>query len=82
MDKIAAQASGELRAPVVDRTGLNGTYDLHLRYVQAYRRLNPESEPGPSIVQAFQEELGLKLQKGSGPVEVFVIEHMEKPSEN
>jgi uncharacterized protein (TIGR03435 family) len=31
---------------------------------------------------AVQEELGLKLEKGKGPVEVLVMDHLEKPSEN
>jgi len=36
----------------------------------------------PSIFGALQDELGLKLESGRGPVDTLVIDHIEKPSEN
>jgi uncharacterized protein (TIGR03435 family) len=51
-------------------------------YVPDERQLKPDAPPGPSLAEAMQGELGLKLEKGKGPVEVLVIDHLEKPSEN
>jgi uncharacterized protein (TIGR03435 family) len=82
MEKIAAEVGGLLHAPLVDRTGLTGTYDLNVRYVPDDRKLDADLEPGPTLAQALQEELGLRLERGKGPVEVIVIDHMEKASEN
>jgi len=81
--QIVVEASGFLQAPVADRTGLTGTYDVHIHFVKDNQRMkNPDLADGPSLAQAFQEELGLKLEKGKGPVEVLVIDHMEKASPN
>jgi uncharacterized protein (TIGR03435 family) len=82
INTIAAYVSGLMRAPVVDRTGLTGTYDLHIVYIADERKLEPNAPAVASLEQELQEELGLKLQKGKGPAEVIVIDHMEKPSEN
>jgi uncharacterized protein (TIGR03435 family) len=82
MDKITDQLRSLLKSPLVDRTGLTGTYDLHLRYVPDERALDPSIEPGPSLAKAIQEDLGLVLQKATAPVEVLVIDHVEKLSEN
>ena len=82
MEKIVAEVSGGLHAPVVDRTGLTGTYDLHVRYTPEGRKLKIDTEAGPSLQQAFPDETGIKMEKGKGPVEVLVVDHMEKPSEN
>ncbi len=82
MTAICSQFSGLLAAPVADQTGLTGTYDVNLLYVPDDRQLKPDAPPGPSLAEAIQEELGLKLGKGKGPVEVLVIDHVEKPSEN
>jgi uncharacterized protein (TIGR03435 family) len=82
LEKIVAQVIGQLGAPVVDRTGLTGAYDLNVHFIPDRQKLDADAPPGPSLGDALQEELGLKLVKGKGPVEVLVIDHMEKPSEN
>ena len=82
MDTIAASAGAQMRSPTVDRTGLTGIYDLNILYLPEDRRLDPNAPAAASFEQALQEELGLKLQKGKGPVEVLVIDHIEKPVEN
>jgi len=45
-------------------------------------RNGSELPVGPSIFAAVQEQLGLKLESATAPVETLVIEHAEKPSEN
>jgi len=82
MEKITAQFSNTLSAPVADRTGLAGKYDLNLLYLPESRRLDPNAPPGPTLQDAVLQDLGLKLEKTKGPVEVLVIDHIEKPSEN
>jgi hypothetical protein len=73
--------SGYLESPVADQTGLTGTYDLILRFIDEMRP-QPNAEPAPSLASALEAGLGLKLEKGKGPVEVLVIDHLAKPSEN
>lgn len=76
------------RRPVIDKTGLTGTYDVHLRWTR-----DPEPGAGdaapqltdptaPSIFDAMEQQLGLKLEAGKGPVEYVVVDHVEKPSDN
>jgi uncharacterized protein (TIGR03435 family) len=59
--------------------GLTGAFDIHLTW--AIDNPPPDSA-GPSIFTALQEQLGLKLEATKGPVEVLVIDHIEKPSGN
>jgi uncharacterized protein (TIGR03435 family) len=73
--------------PVVDETGLTSKYDFTLDWtpdqVASPAGVSAESEAsGPSIFTAIQEQLGLKLESQKGPVEVLVIDHIEKPSPN
>jgi uncharacterized protein (TIGR03435 family) len=68
---------------VIDVTGLTGTFDIHLKWAIDDLTGAPPGEPtGPSILTAIQEQLGLKLRSAKGPVEVLVIDHIEKPSAN
>jgi len=95
MTNIAALLARQLDRPVVDKTGLKGKYDCQLYWVpDGYKEpdaaamdANPR-EPrriltdGPSIFAAVQEIAGLKLEAEKGPVEVVVIDKIEKPSAN
>jgi uncharacterized protein (TIGR03435 family) len=82
IDKIVATVGRMMRAPVVDRTGLSGSYDVNVRFITDDRRRDPDAPFGPTFEEALQEELGLRLEKGKGEIEVLVVDHMEKPSEN
>ncbi|MGA3186936.1 MAG: TIGR03435 family protein [Bryobacteraceae bacterium] len=81
---------------IVDRTLLNRKYDFELKWTpdQGSAGLSgvglpplgadapPRDPEGPTIFTALQEQLGLKLDSGKGPVEIIVIDHAEKPSAN
>ena len=69
---------------VVDETGLSGRFDLKLTFTP---ELNPQDrsptepiEPAVPFASALEEQLGLKLQSAKGPVDVIVIDHVEKPT--
>ena len=67
-----------LRATVEDRTNLPGRYDFTLHYT--YQSTDPDSYP--TLTTAIQEQLGLKLESTAGRVDVLVIDHIERPTEN
>jgi uncharacterized protein (TIGR03435 family) len=70
--------------PVVDRTGLQGVYKLKLEYAPDNAKPDgPDGAAGPSIYAALQEQLGLKLQTQKLPVEIIVVDRVERvPTEN
>jgi uncharacterized protein (TIGR03435 family) len=96
MPSLCAQLSDILGRPVQDKTGLMGTYDLKLEWVPDEYQVAmfqsmgvpegfgapPADWQGPSLFTALQEQLGLKLDSGKGPVEMFVIDSVMRPSEN
>ncbi len=63
---------------VIDNTGLTGEYDLQLEWAAD----QAADSSLPSIFTALQEQLGLRLEATKGPVEVIVIDHVERPTEN
>lgn len=81
---------------VIDRTGLPGKYDFDLHWMpegtsdtpEENRRISVEKNyglekiSGPSIFTALREQLGLKLNPAKGPVEILVIDHIERPTPN
>jgi uncharacterized protein (TIGR03435 family) len=64
--------------PVIDRTDIKGVFDITLKSAAA-AILQPD---GPSVSTLVQEQLGLKLVSAKAPLEVIVIDHIGKPSEN
>jgi uncharacterized protein (TIGR03435 family) len=72
--------SDALEVPVVDKSGLQGRFDLLLHWLPQDDR--PADNGASSIFTAIQEQLGLRLESSRGPVEMLIIEHVEKPSEN
>lgn len=72
--------------PVLDRTGLSGTFDYSLEWAPEFARpATPDSsavDSGPSFIEALKDQLGLKLSSQKGPAEVIVLDHIEHPSEN
>jgi uncharacterized protein (TIGR03435 family) len=81
MGALSGYLSQELQRTVVDRTGLTGNYDFTLKWAPE----DPAAEnlgDKPTMMTALQEQLGLKLQPGRGPVETLVIDHAEMPTEN
>lgn len=87
MKAFAQILAGQVQSPVTDETGLEGSFRFTLEYSpEDLRQREPgeaPSDPGPaSIYQAIQEQLGLRLDKRKGPVDVMVIDHAEKPPAN
>jgi uncharacterized protein (TIGR03435 family) len=84
IEETAAFCSDYLRRPVIDATGLKGRYDFTLYWVQNPSLLPSDAETGPSLPEAIQVQLGLKLEPDKrGPVRILVIDHSEKvPREN
>jgi uncharacterized protein (TIGR03435 family) len=76
--------NGFLDRPVLDKTGLTGTYDIKLTYTPEIPP-NRRGEPDPtdiSIFGAVQDQLGLKLQPQRAGMEVLIVDHVEKPTGN
>jgi uncharacterized protein (TIGR03435 family) len=85
LDQLAMFLSDPLRAPVVDMTGLKGRYDFTFDlsdYLPKGPRQPGEPEPDPvSILQiALPKQLGLKLEARKLPIQMVIIDHVEKPS--
>src|SRR3954470_812119 len=83
-----------LDRPVVDQTGVTGKFDFTLEWRPDVSQagppapggpapqLPPEVEARPDLFTAIQEQLGLKLESSKAPVEAYVIDKVQKPSEN
>jgi uncharacterized protein (TIGR03435 family) len=95
MGQFVAWLSGAVGRKVVDKTGLTGKYDFAIKYDERRQDLTapgtadgslvqatPPDSSGPSIFDALQDQLGLKLESQKGPVEILIIDSVEKPSPN
>lgn len=93
LERLLSQISTELGGPVVDRTGLTGLFDMIFEYASTRPQLqtsptvtapdlSKDAAPPPTLRDALREQLGLKLETEEGPLEVLVIDSVERPSEN
>lgn len=78
---FAKTLSHQLHRTVIDKTGLTGIYDLDLKWT-GDDVANPDPSAPPGFFTALEEQLGLKLKPGKGPVQTLVVDHVEMPSEN
>jgi len=78
MPQLAVCLSGYLRRPILDQTGIQGSFNFESPGIAPY---DPESDATSFIFDSLQR-IGLKLTSGKGPVETIVIDSAQKPSEN
>ena len=83
-----------LDRPVVDQTDLTGKYDFSFIFTPDDTEFNghppkfpqqtgnADADAAPGLFDAMQQQLGLKLDAKKTPVDVLVIDHVEKPSPN
>jgi bla regulator protein BlaR1 len=78
LSMLAGLLGMALDRPVIDKTGITNYFEIHL----VFSPDDSAAPDGPSIFQAVQEQLGLKLVPAKGPMDVLVIDHIERPSAN
>jgi uncharacterized protein (TIGR03435 family) len=85
MKMLADFLSGPMRVRVLDTTGLEGPYDFKFDLMAfAPTDLGPGQEPDVAgmVLSGLEPQLGLKLESRKAPVEMLVVDHVEKPTEN
>jgi uncharacterized protein (TIGR03435 family) len=87
LDAFARQLGINLDRPVVNRTGIEGRFNIHVEFAADQttpRFLRPNTPPSSkaSLFQAIQDQIGLRLEPTRGPRPVLVIDHVERPGDN
>lgn len=89
MNAISDWLSGaaDMDRPILDRTGLNGTFDFLVEFdPESLGREpiggTPRNDSGPTFADAIKEQLGLQVKKEDGLITIFVVDHIEYPSSN
>ena len=85
MPQVAGSLANYFRRPVVDRTGLTGFFDVQIDLPPLQPAAATDAgaaDSGPSVFTVLQERLGLRVEDGKGPVEVLVVDRIERPTEN
>jgi uncharacterized protein (TIGR03435 family) len=82
LNVLVATLSSATQRHVVDRTGLRGTYEMNVHWtpMNLPSGVVPDAPDSPSVFTAVQEQLGLKLESTTAPVDVLVIDKVEKPT--
>ncbi len=88
MDGAAGALVGVLGRKVVDRTGVMGKFDIHVQWTPDQAPAGVDAgaastaDAAPPLFTVLEEQLGLKVESGRGPVDVLVIEHVERPTDD
>ena len=83
MGLFAQILSRQIDVVVIDKTGLSGAYDFELTWEPDALLTQTTSDVSlPSLFTAIREQLGLQLKAAKEPVDVLVVDHIEKPSAN
>jgi uncharacterized protein (TIGR03435 family) len=86
LDEPAKTLTQRVGRPVINQTGLAGEFQFELSWLQDLQAgaaaAPAAANDGPSLFIALQEQLGLKLESSRGPVEMLVIESVERPTPN
>ena len=89
MGLLANHLSTQISTPVIDRTGLSGNFDVVLDFFPPNR--SPALPSGPTRItdtpypplgKALEEQLGFKLESGTGPVSILIVDSAEMPEPN
>lgn len=97
LSRFATFLSQRVDRLVIDRTNLSGRFDIQLQWAPGSGDIAGDFAPsiigasgetltadpsGPSLFTAIQEQLGLRLESARAPVDLFVIDHVERPTPN
>ncbi len=82
MRGVTGVLSAVMGRPVLDQTAVKGTFDVRLKWSDDLTLQDSPPDAPPSIYVALRESLGLELKSDRGPVEVLVIDHIERPTGN
>ena len=86
MAQLAQRLVGYLGGVVVDRTGLTGVFDFEIQFVRDPAGQAPGAAPalsdGVTLATALREQLGMRVERETAPVDVLVIESAERPTPN
>ena len=88
LSQLASLLSSMVQRVVIDKTGLVGNFDFELKWTPDRTAAGtpasaaPSDPDAPAIFTALQEQLGLKLESAKNPVEVLVVDHVERPTPN
>ena len=84
-DRISKYVSSVLGQPVLDETGVKDSFSFVLEYADPRPGREEKSDSGatlPTIFTALNEQLGLKLETRKVPIDIVVVDHIERPTEN
>jgi uncharacterized protein (TIGR03435 family) len=92
MPELAQRLSPRVKRSVVNKTGVAGRFTFHLEYAPYQPASAPDAgrsgvpsvtaDFSPNMFEALQEQIGVKLTPGKGPVDYLIVDRVEKPTEN
>jgi uncharacterized protein (TIGR03435 family) len=81
LSELTRALENQLGPRVIDKTGLTGKYDFHLEF--APQNVNGPDDNAPGIFSAVRDQLGLRLEKRTGPLDILIVDHANRvPTEN